>query len=83
MSSLSDSINDVFSPDSFVPSDLQTRLNDFTDAGVNAINISQFREQINLDILSFNVTTEVMRLEDLIAELNGIVSIIQWGLHIS
>ena len=71
VSSLTDSIADVFDSDSFVPSDLQSRLDSFTTAGVNTINVTQFRQQIDQNILSFNVTNEIARLASLRSDLNG------------
>ena len=77
MSSLADSIAGVFDSDTFVPSDLQNRLDDFTTAGVNTINVTQFRQQIGQEILLFNTTSEIERLESLRTELNDLVGIIQ------
>ena len=51
------------------------RLDDFTTTGVNAINISQFRQQLEQDILSFNVADQIMQLEGLRTQLQSIVSI--------
>ena len=81
MSSLSNQISNVFDSDSFVPADLQDRLDDFTATGVDNINISQFRSQINRGILSFNITEQIDQLEMFRQNISIFVSILNYKLY--
>ena len=63
----------MFNSSSFVPSDLQERLENFTNSGVDGINITMFREQIDQQILSFNVSEQIIELEMLRDNLTNAV----------
>ena len=65
----------MFNSSSFVPLDLQERLENFTNSGVDGINITMFREQIDQQILSFNVSEQIIELEMLREELvNAVIN---------
>ena len=42
-----------------MPQDVQDTLNDFTSTGVEGINISQFRETLDRNILNFNIDMQI------------------------
>ena len=75
VSGFANNISDLISRDTFVPQDVQDQLNGFNGTGVGGINITQFTEQLNRAILSFNVTQQIEQLTILRDTFNSIVSL--------
>ena len=62
-----DSFN--YTSDSFLDDDARSALNDFTSAGVDAINITVFNETLSASILAFNLTETINSLQSLQMDL--------------
>ena len=73
VSGFASNISDLISRDTFVPQDVQDRLNGFNGTGVGGINITQFTKQLNRAILSFNVTEQIEQLTMLRDDFNNTV----------
>lgn len=69
---LNETINSFnYTSDSFLDNQTRSALNDFTDAGVEAINITAFTVQLQSDLLSFDLDEAVSSLEALIDPLTA------------
>lgn len=73
--SFAQNITNVISRDTFVPQDVQDRLDGFDTTGVTGINISQFNEELSRSILSFDINMQIIDLTALRTQLNMSVSI--------